>query len=66
MQDVFCFDVAVPQRRFAARQERELSAVVNAAYGLTPEDEVLIWCTVPPRMPIARPVLSAATEDAPP
>src|SRR5208282_873618 len=39
----------------AARLERELSAVVNAAYGLTAEEEALIWRTAPPRMPIAPP-----------
>jgi hypothetical protein len=50
----------------AAAQERELSAVVNAAYGLTPEEAALIWRTAPPRMPIAPPVLSMANEDAPP
>jgi hypothetical protein len=32
-KNISCFDVAVPQRSIAARQERELSAVVNAAYG---------------------------------
>jgi len=36
----------------AAQLERDLSAVVNAAYGLTPEDEMLIWRTAPPRMPV--------------
>jgi hypothetical protein len=46
----------------AARLERELSAVVNAAYGLTPEEEALIWRTAPPRMPIAAPM--PAEEDA--
>jgi hypothetical protein len=42
----------------AARLERELSAVVNSAYGLTSEDEALIWRTAPPRMPIAPPDIS--------
>jgi hypothetical protein len=50
----------------AATLERELSAVVNAAYGITPEEEALIWRTAPPRMPIAAPKLLSATEDAPP
>ena len=50
----------------AAAQERELSAIVNAAYGITPEEEALIWRTAPPRMPIASPVPASATEDAPP
>lgn len=36
----------------AARLERDLSAVVNAVYGLTPEEEALVWRTAPPRMPI--------------
>ncbi len=36
----------------AARLERELSATVNAAYGLTAEEEALVWRTAPPRMPI--------------
>jgi hypothetical protein len=31
--------------------ERELSDLVNAAYGLTPEDINLMWRTAPPRMP---------------
>jgi hypothetical protein len=32
--------------------ERRLSDVVNAAYGLTPEDVKLMWQTAPPRMPL--------------
>jgi hypothetical protein len=40
--------------------------VVNATYGVTPEEETLIWRTAPPRMPIAAPKLLSATEDAPP
>jgi hypothetical protein len=39
----------------AARLERELSGLVNRAYGLTQEDERLMWATAPPRMPIAPP-----------
>ena len=39
----------------ATRQEAELSALVNAAYGLTPEEEALMWATAPPRMPIPPP-----------
>lgn len=31
--------------------ERELSDLVNAAYGLTSEDVALMWRTAPPRMP---------------
>jgi hypothetical protein len=33
------------------RSERELSDLVNAAYGLTEEDVALMWRTAPPRMP---------------
>lgn len=32
--------------------ERQLSDLVNSAYGLTPEDVKLMWKTAPPRMPI--------------
>lgn len=40
----------------AATLERRLSALVNAAYGLTPEEDALLWETAPPRMPaVARP-----------
>ncbi len=39
----------------AARLERELSSLVNRAYGLTPEQERLMWATAPPRMPISPP-----------
>jgi hypothetical protein len=35
----------------AGRLERELSDLVNAAYGLTPEEVALMWRTAPPRMP---------------
>jgi hypothetical protein len=41
--------------REAAALERELSDLVNAAFGLTPADVQLLWDTAPPRMPIARP-----------
>jgi hypothetical protein len=34
--------------------EQQISDLVNAAYGLTPEEIVLMWQTAPPRMPIAR------------
>jgi hypothetical protein len=33
--------------------ERQLSDLVNAAYGLTPEEVALMWATAPPRMPFA-------------
>ena len=40
----------------AATLERRLSALVNAAYGLTADEEALLWETAPPRMPaVARP-----------
>ena len=38
-------------RTEAAALERRLSELVNAAYGLTPEEEALLWATAPPRMP---------------
>ena len=34
--------------------ERRLAALVNAAYGLTPEDVDLLWRSAPPRMPVGR------------
>lgn len=35
-----------------ARQlERRIAELVNAAYGLTPEEVALLWRTAPPRMP---------------
>lgn len=33
--------------------ERALSALVNKAYKLTPEEEALLWQTAPPRMPFS-------------
>ena len=35
--------------------EREVSDLVNQAYGLTPDEVRLMWQTAPPRMPIAPP-----------
>ncbi len=35
----------------ALAMEHRLSNLVNAAYGLTPEDVALMWATAPPRMP---------------
>lgn len=49
--------------REAERLERQLSAVVNAAYGLTQEEEALVWRTAPPRMPISPPASAAAAAD---
>jgi hypothetical protein len=40
----------------AERLERELSDLVNAAYGLTREEVKLLWDTAPPRMPPGRPL----------
>ncbi|MDZ4683791.1 MAG: N-6 DNA methylase [Planctomycetaceae bacterium] len=40
----------------AVRLEREVSDLVNEAYGLTPDEIQLMWDTAPPRMPIPRPV----------
>ena len=45
----------------AAKLERTLSAIVNAAYHITPEEEALIWRTAPPRMTIPNPTLRTAT-----
>ncbi len=47
-----------PARRAAAEAltlERKLSDLVNAAYGLTPDDVALMWKTAPPRMPFTPP-----------
>ena len=35
-----------------ARLERRLAELVDAAYGLTPEEVALLWRTAPPRMPV--------------
>jgi len=37
----------------ALQLERQLSDLVNEAYGLTPDDVALLWETAPPRMPFA-------------
>jgi hypothetical protein len=42
--------------REARSLELHISDLVNAAYGLTPEEVRLMWETAPPRMPIAAPV----------
>ncbi len=39
----------------AEQLERQVSDVVNAAFGLTPAEVKLMWDTAPPRMPITRP-----------
>jgi hypothetical protein len=39
-----------------ARQlEMQVSDLVNAAYGLTPDEVALMWRTAPPRMPVGPP-----------
>jgi hypothetical protein len=46
---------AMRARRETMRaDERALSKLVNAAYGLDAADEKLLWDTAPPRMPDAR------------
>jgi type I restriction-modification system DNA methylase subunit len=50
-------DEAIPmqaRQREARELERSLSALVNDAYGLTPEEVALMWSTAPPRMPALR------------
>ena len=42
-------------RSEALALETRLHDLVNAAYGLTPEEVRLMWDTAPPRMPIPRP-----------
>ena len=37
----------------ALQLERQLSDLVNEAYGLTPDEVALMWKTAPPRMPFA-------------
>jgi len=47
-----------PARILAAEAmalENQLSDLVNAAYGLTPDEIQLMWKTAPPRMPLPRP-----------
>jgi len=39
----------------ALKLERDLSDLVNQAYGLTTEEIALMWATAPPRMPIPKP-----------
>ena len=48
-------DTIVPARAAADEilaLERRLSDLVNAAYGLTPDEVRLMWQTAPPRMPL--------------
>lgn len=46
--------------REAERLERELSDLVDAAYGLTPDEVRLMWRTAPPRMPLTPPMDESA------
>jgi hypothetical protein len=41
--------------RRANQLEREVAALVNEAYGLSPDEIELLWRTAPPRMPIEPP-----------
>ena len=43
----------------AVKLERQLSDLVNAAYGLTPAEIALMWQTAPPRMPLPGPIESS-------
>jgi hypothetical protein len=48
-------DTLMPARTAATdilTLERRLSDLVNAAYGLTPDEVALMWRTAPPRMPL--------------
>jgi hypothetical protein len=38
----------------ALKLEQQIIDLVNAAYGLTPEEIDLMWKTAPPRMPVGR------------
>ncbi len=38
----------------ALNLERQISDLVNEAYGLTPDEVALMWKTAPPRMPIPK------------
>jgi hypothetical protein len=47
-----------PARKLAAetvKLEHEISDLVNAAYGLSPDEIALMWSTAPARMPIPGP-----------
>jgi TaqI-like C-terminal specificity domain len=44
--------------REARSLEQQVSDLVNAAYGLTPQEVHLMWETAPPRMPLPAPVSS--------
>ena len=53
----------VPLQAFAqeaSRLESRVSDLVNAAYGLTPDEIALLWQTAPPRMPISQPAAQSS------
>jgi hypothetical protein len=54
IRDEYIRTVEPVERRLAdaVQHERALSDIVNAAYGLTPEEVALMWRTAPPRMPL--------------
>ena len=57
LKDEFAASV-VPLKRLAGEAdalERRVSDIVNAAFGLTPDEVKLMWDTAPPRMPITPP-----------
>jgi len=56
LRDEFARSVEPAQAlaREAGEAEHEVSDLVNAAYGLTPDEIDLMWATAPPRMPISR------------
>lgn len=52
-------DLATPmqqRRQEALALEQRLAELVNLAYGLTPEEIMLLWRTAPPRMPVGKPL----------
>jgi hypothetical protein len=56
LRDEFARSVEPAQAlaREAVEAEHAVSDLVNAAYGLTPDEIALMWATAPPRMPITR------------
>ena len=44
--------------------ERQVSDLVNEAYGLTPEEVALMWETAPLRMPLANPLKAGTVANA--
>ena len=54
----FCHPMFLPSLFWAGEAlapEHQISDLVNAAYGLTPEEIALMWQPAPPRMPIGNP-----------